>query len=187
MHERESPCAANADSSNESATTEFVALLNEHRSQLLSYIFCLTRNFDDAEDVFQQVSVTLWDKFGDYTSGTNFNAWARSIAKHKVLVFLRTQRRERAKLSDLLVEQLSERQFWETGDEEEKLKALAKCQEKLSEKDREMLSRCYSERGAPLAVAQEMQRSVQSIYNSISRIRRNLYQCIRRQLMGEMQ
>ena len=42
---------------------EFAELLRHHQTQLFGYIYSLVRDLDDADDLFQQTSLVLWDKF----------------------------------------------------------------------------------------------------------------------------
>ena len=40
--------------------------LARHQSQLFGYIYSLVRDLDDADDLFQQTSLVLWDKFDQF-------------------------------------------------------------------------------------------------------------------------
>ena len=55
---------------------EFVDLLQRATGQILAYINALLLNWNDAEDVFQDSCVVLWQKFDEFRPGTNFLAWA---------------------------------------------------------------------------------------------------------------
>src|SRR5690606_27673315 len=165
----------------------YVMLLRQHQNQLFGYIYCMVRNLPDAEDVFQQTSITLWDKFSEFTPGTNFGAWAKAVARNKSLAFLRSQRRERAKFSDEVLDQLAERDLWSPEALEERLTALARCRQKLSRMDQVLLSKCYGVASTIREVADQLGRPVDSVYSSLSRIRRALYDCIQRSLATERQ
>lgn len=164
---------------------DYVQLLRQHQNQLFGYIFCMVRNFSDAEDVFQQTSVTLWDKLSEYTPGTNFMAWAKAVARNKALTFLRTQRRERVRFTDEVIEQLADCELWTPDSLDERLKALSKCRQKLSEIDQGLLAKCYSSANSIRNVAEQIGRPVESVYSSLSRIRKALHDCIQRSLAME--
>ena len=53
--------------------------------------------------------------------------------------------------------------------------------ERLRERDRELLEACYADEGVN-ATAGRMGRSPQSVHNSLRRIRRALFDCVRRTL-----
>ena len=67
---------------------ELLNLLGTHRRQLFTFILGIVHNMDDAEDVFQQTSIVLWQKFDQFAKGTDFVAWACSIARFKAINFL---------------------------------------------------------------------------------------------------
>lgn len=164
---------------------DFIQQLGQHRNQLFGYIFCMVRNLPDAEDVFQQTSLTLWDKFDEFTPGTSFIAWAKAVARNKTLSFLRSQRRERARFSDEVIEQLAERDLWSPETLENRLSALARCRQKLSTMDQALLAKCYGAASSIRDAAHQVGRPVESVYSSLSRIRRALFECIQRSLAKE--
>ena len=50
----------------------FTEQLECHHRRLYGYIFTLLRNHQDAQDVFQQTSLVLWEKFDEFRPDTNF-------------------------------------------------------------------------------------------------------------------
>jgi RNA polymerase sigma-70 factor, ECF subfamily len=165
---------------------EFVRLLTQYKSQLFRYIFCTVHNLQDAEDIFQQASITLWDKFSEFTPGTNFFLWACSIARYKALAHLKSKDRQRLYFSEELIAELAENDASQSPAlEEARLRALAACREKLSAADQSLLAACYSDGSPVIDVAKRIGRPVGSVYDSLSRIRRALFDCIRRSLAME--
>ena len=80
---------------------EFVRLWTLHGQRVYAYLLTLTSNRADADEIFQEVGITLWEKFDQFESGTSFQAWARRVALNKVRSFrqLRRIRRFSAALS----------------------------------------------------------------------------------------
>ena len=70
------------DKSQESA---IVALLTELQMPLRLYVNSLLPGDPSAKDVTQQANATIWKKRLDFTPGSNFKAWAFSIARFEVL------------------------------------------------------------------------------------------------------
>lgn len=169
----------------EGADADFIALLQQHRTQVLGYLYCLVRNQADAEDLFQQVSLTMWNKFSEFELGSNFGGWATTIARNVTLAFLRAKERERARFSDELVIMLSSRNTWTPQEADERLAALAECQRKLSKSDQSLLAMYYGGGTTVKDVAQLLGRSAESVYTSLSRVRRSLYACIQRVISRE--
>ena len=67
---------------------------------------------------------------------------------------------------------------------ESRREALARCTAKLARSDRKLLEAWYDESSGVAAVAEREGRSPQSVHNSLRRIRRALFECIRRTLAG---
>lgn len=165
---------------------EFLQLLQAHQNQILSFIFCQVHHAADAEDLFQQTAIVLWEKFEQFEPGTNFLAWAKAIAGNKTLAFLRDRRRSQARFSETLIDQFAERPMWSTETNDQKLAALANCKQKLGANDQHLLRECYGTTATKIqSVADKLGRTADSIYVSLSRIRRVLAECIQRTLERE--
>jgi RNA polymerase sigma-70 factor (ECF subfamily) len=166
--------------------TEFAARLSHHQTQLFGYIYSLVRDLDDADDLFQQTSLVLWDKFHLYDPSKSFIAWACGVARYEVSNFLRSRSRQRLYFSDNLAIMLIEAHN-ELGEEplEDRRHALAQCMTKLRPKDQQLLDACYGRSARIPDVAEHWGRSTQSIHNSLRRIRRTLFECVNRSLAAE--
>jgi RNA polymerase sigma-70 factor (ECF subfamily) len=165
---------------------EFAARLRQHQTQLFGYIYSLVRDLDDADDLFQQTSLVLWDKFDVFDPSKNFIAWACGVARYEVLNFLRSRNRQRLYFSDNLAMILidAHEDFGEEP-QEDRLIALSECMKKLRPTDRELLDACYGRSARIPEVADDWGRSSQSIHNSLRRIRRSLFECVSRSLAKE--
>jgi RNA polymerase sigma-70 factor (ECF subfamily) len=162
---------------------EFTERLGRHRSQLFGYIYSLVRDLDDADDLFQQTSLVLWEKFDRYDPEKRFLSWACGVARFEVLNFLRGRGRRRLvlceELAELLIEAHDDR---ESELAEDRRAALADCLKNLGPKDVKLLDDCYGRPARIPDVAREWGRSSQSIHNSLRRIRQALFECVRRSL-----
>ncbi len=164
---------------------QFIELLMRHKSQLFGFIFAIVQNVADAEDVLQKTSVVLWKKFESFDADSNFVAWASSVAKFMSLKHLRNRRRDRLIFSEELVNELVQRQTNQAGLLATPTDRLAECLEKLPEKDRELIRRCYARGVTVKQVAENAGRPAGGVYNSLARIRRVLHACIRRARASE--
>src|SRR3954468_7653735 len=61
-----------------------VALMTRYQRQIFSYIYVLVPNRNDAEDLLQETSVVICEKFNEFREGTDFVAWACQIAFWRV-------------------------------------------------------------------------------------------------------
>src|SRR5207249_4463521 len=123
---------------------EFADYLRQHQSQLFGYIHSLIRDLNDADDLFQQTTVILWNKFNDFDRQRSFVAWACGVARLEVANFLRARGRQRLYFTDelnlLLIEAQDELTPLELDD---RRAALTQCVAKLRERDRRLLDECY--------------------------------------------
>ena len=67
------------------------------------------------------------------------------------------------------------------------MEALAKCLEKLNDRDRRMLKQCYSVDRDYKKIAASEGKTVVAVYQAISRIRKVLYHCIEQTMAAESQ
>jgi RNA polymerase sigma-70 factor, ECF subfamily len=167
------------------AKGEFAEYLRVHQSQVYSYIHSVVRDLNDADDIFQQTTLVLWNKFVDFDRSRSFVAWACGVARIEVASFLRTRSRRRLYFTDELNLLLVEAQEKMTPSElEERRAALVQCMQKLRDRDRQLLDACYGEAGVNTTATQQG-RSANSVHNSLRRIRRSLFECISRTLVQD--
>ena len=171
---------------NAERTGRFAQLLHESRRDLFAFIYSLVQHHADTEDVFQQTTLVLWNKFDDFVPGTNFAAWATRVAHLTARDFLRTRRRSIPCFSDELLESIAGA-YRPLGTDGNAMRseALAKCLEKLSGRDRKLVECCYSRDRDFAAIADAESRTVAAVYQAICRIRKNLYHCVVRTLAME--
>ncbi|MCA9260621.1 MAG: sigma-70 family RNA polymerase sigma factor, partial [Planctomycetales bacterium] len=164
----------------------FATLLDQHHRGLFAFVRALVPHYADAEDVYQQVALVLWKKFDDFEIGTNFRAWSAQVARNTARDFLRSQRRLAPCFSDDFLEALAAAHIERSGDEERfRAEALQRCLDKLSHRDRKLVDECYAPDRDFSAIAKSQNRSIDAIYQAISRIRKNLARCVRRSLTSE--
>ena len=159
-------------------TKEFVALLTRYSRRIYSFIRTLVPNQADAEDLLQEVSTTLWEKFGTFRKGSDFRAWAFQIAHYKVLNFRQRRTHLPQLFADDMVERLSHERLLLDDALEARFHALADCYQKLDRQDRELIDLRYTEGATIPAVAAHTGRSVNFVYKALRRIHSALYRCI---------
>jgi RNA polymerase sigma-70 factor (ECF subfamily) len=161
---------------------EFADAVRLSTSQILSYINALLLDWNDAEDVFQETCVVLWEKFDEFQPGTSFLAWALRIAQYKAMDHLKKRGRRaafHARLQDLLASEITEQDNEAVA---AGLNALSGCMDRLPSGDRELVTSCYGESKPVRELANQLGRSPQSVHNSLHRIRKTLLECVQRTL-----
>ncbi len=156
----------------------FVQLFARVRENLFAYIFTLLPQWSDAEDVFQQTSLVLWRKFGEFQPESNFLAWACRVALFEVRNFQRTASRDRLRFDDAVLAQLAQQRVISPEDANRKREFLLECIDKLSDDQRALLLRTYDDEKTIRQLADEFDRAPQTLYNRLNRIRRTLFECV---------
>lgn len=82
------------DDDNDDRSQRFVVQLNASHRSLLAYLVSLLGNRHDAEDVLH-ASVTMWRRFATFETGTDFLAWASTVAFYEARNFQRVAARSR--------------------------------------------------------------------------------------------
>jgi RNA polymerase sigma-70 factor, ECF subfamily len=169
----------NQDQENDSLPYEqFMQLFARVRENLFAYIFTMLPHWSDAEDVFQQTSLVLWRKFGEFEPGSNFLAWACRVAFFEVRNFRRVAGRDRLRFNDALLDQLAQERLVDPEIASRKRDFLIDCISKLSDDQRTLLVRTYSDEMNIRQLADELNRSPQTLYNRLNLIRRSLFDCV---------
>lgn len=134
----------------------------------------------DAQDILQETKMALWKSFDSFEPGTNFGAWARRTALHRILNYRRNKGREQQRLmfTDTCYERLAESFERDAGRREEQVERLRACIDKLQPSHREILMLRYFRSSSVEDVAARVDRSVDATYRVLSRIRLALRKCI---------
>ncbi len=75
-------------------TQEFVGLLTNHQEVIRAYIISQLPGCSEIHDILQEVNFLLWEKRLDFKLGTNFGAWACTVAYYKVLDYRKKQKKD---------------------------------------------------------------------------------------------
>jgi RNA polymerase sigma-70 factor, ECF subfamily len=169
----------------EARQDEFVRLTSIHSQRVYQFILMLGIRGADADEVFQDTCLVLWNKFDSYESTGNFYAWACKIAYLKILERRRANRRLHLFSADVLGV-LADKAMTHADELEVRREALNECLERLNEKDRELIEQRYYFRSTPKEIATKESRSVYSIYRALCRIHNKLFECVEARLKEEM-
>jgi RNA polymerase sigma-70 factor (ECF subfamily) len=156
----------------------FVGEFARHRDRLFAYVYSLLPRREDAEDVFQRVSVVLWQKIDTWDAGVEFLSWACGVAFYEVKNFLRVSGRDRLRFGDALLERLAQERPATLATRDERIAALEGCLQKLDAAERELVRRAYGDDVAVRALAAEKGKAAQTLYNRLHQIRRQLFECV---------
>ena len=68
-------------------------LFTRHQNRIYGYILTLMPHSADTEDIMQETASVAWEKFETFEEGTDFAAWLKKIAFHKVMDYREPGRR----------------------------------------------------------------------------------------------
>lgn len=164
---------------------EFIKLFTRYQRRVFLFILSQVPNPVDAEEIHQETNVIIWRKFDRFELGTNFLAWSCQIANYEVLKYRQRQRRDRHLFSDEFVRQVASDAVEQADELEQRRQHLAVCLSKLRSNDLELIQQRYASGESGKSVAELIGRPINSVYQSLSRIRRTLLECVNRKIRAQ--
>lgn len=164
----------------------FLKLFLRHQGDLRAFLGSVVSDRAAAEDLFQEISLVLWQSFGNYDPSRPFGAWARGIAVKKVL-----QGREKSRRLPLAFSPQAIQAVLDAYDRTEDLAPdpshLRDCISKLPPRSQTLLALRY-ERSLKLAqIAREIGSTLDAVHKLLSRIREALQECLQSRLRSDPQ
>ena len=159
-------------------SSELVQLMMKYQRKLFGYILTLVPSRSDAEDILQETSLTICEKFADFETGTNFYSWACQIAYWKVRAARKKFATSKIIFNEEVLEAVSQTRLEMEDELDIRHNALSRCLHKLNERDRRMVLVRYESGHNVKAAAQACGRTIQGAYKALNRIRKTLYDCV---------
>ncbi|MBK1881453.1 sigma-70 family RNA polymerase sigma factor [Luteolibacter pohnpeiensis] len=166
----------------------FIKLLTDHQPVICSFVISLLPGAPGVDDVIQETNVVLWKKRDQFELGTNFRAWALTIARFQVMAHLRDLRQRRWVTLDEDVAQLLAEELIDQPDPEfteRRFAALSNCLLKLRPEDRDLLMQRYWRRIGLQDFATSRQRSLSGLKVQLFRLRAALKRCVENQMSSD--
>lgn len=160
---------------------DFLKLFLRNQDGLRAFLGSVVRDRASADDLFQEVSLALWESFASYDAGRPFGAWARGVALKKVL-----QGREKSRKIPLAFSPQTIQAVLDAYDRTEAAapdtEGLRECISKLPPRSQSLLALRY-ERSLKLGeIAREVGSTLDAVHKLLGRIRENLQACLERRL-----
>lgn len=163
----------------------FTSLLSKDRIRIFSFIRSLIPHNSDAEDVYQRVCLTLWKKFEEFDRNRDFFPWACGIAFYTVRNHHRSLRHDRHYFDQDLMETMSRKREQHLANYNSRIDFLHECLSSLTSSDQKLLRDAVYEKQSIPEIAKTTEKSIQTLYNRMSFLRRELAACISRKLQNE--
>jgi len=163
-------------------SNEFHEFLNitENRSRILALIIAMVRDFEVAEDLFQETVMEILKSRDQFDPARRFTPWACGIARNVVRAHWRRQKRQPASGVSEMVADLA--QVSVEGDSDlwrRERVALRRCLQKLPDRMRQLVLLRYGHNYKGGELARRAAYRQGSIRTTLARVRGQLRQCIR--------
>jgi RNA polymerase sigma-70 factor, ECF subfamily len=160
---------------------EFIVEFSKNSRRVYGYIRTLAPDINDANEVYQNVSLVLWNKFQEFIPGSNFFSWACQIALFEVRK-LRDGKARAKMFSDESLDILSAEFQRRDDNSTARMDALLECLDKLPTDDRTLIDQRYFGDRKPPEIAEQIGRSLASVYRALARIHDLLMICVQRKV-----
>jgi len=165
------------------AHDELVRHLLADRAKLLAYIWVIVRDEHAAEDVFQEVSMLALHKRDEIEDAGHLMHWLRAAARNKSLHVLRDRRTAPSPIDDDVLEMMNPHfARHDTLDNLEVIDAIKHCKAQLAPNARRVIEARYRDGLTGPKLADRFGRSVNTVYQALTRAHRALADCIRKRL-----
>jgi RNA polymerase sigma-70 factor (ECF subfamily) len=165
---------------------KFTRLWTEAQPMVSAYVAACVPDFHAAEDLLQNVAVTLLRKFDEYDASRPFIGWAIGIAKFEILRHRRRQARSVLDFRPELADELADELVQMTPELELRAQALRRCTEQLQGRSSEIVRLCYAEGLKPRQIAETLGLNSLVVRVALNRARSALRKCIERRLRREV-
>ena len=120
-------------------STELLQLMMKYQRRIFAYIHTLVPSRSDAEDILQEASLTICEKFKDFELGTNFYSWACQIAYWKVRAARKKYATAKVVFNQEVLDVISQTRSEMEEELDVRHEALSRCLQKLNDRDRRMV------------------------------------------------
>jgi len=162
-----------------------MVLITRHQRQIFSYIYVLVPNRSDAEDLLQETSLVICEKFHEFEDGTDFVAWACQIAYWRIRYSRQKFARSKVVFDQEIVDVVAQTANDMADELDDRHEALGRCLQKLHSRDRELLTARYEPGGGVGEAARRSGRTVKTAYKALARLRKLLLDCVTTRLGRE--
>lgn len=164
------------------AQKQLMLLMTQHQRRIFGYLYTLVPDRHDAEDLLQETSLVICEKFHEFRPGTDFVAWACQIAWWRVRASRQKFARSKVVFDDTVLEAVAHTASELAPEMSVRHEALAKCLAKLHPRDRELLMTRYEPGNGVEEAARRTGRSMDAAYKALTRLRKLLFDCVNNQL-----
>jgi len=152
------------------------------RPVLVAHIAAVVSDFAVAEDILQEVIVEISNRWQEYNPSGPLRVWCLDIARQQALAWIQTQRGARPVLDTEALAALATDPTWHNTPGPGMLPpdALRDCVGRLTHEARVILELSYGQGQSCKQIAEDCERTIESIYVALTRIRDHVRKCVMR-------
>jgi RNA polymerase sigma-70 factor (ECF subfamily) len=156
--------------------------LFEARQRLSAAAWLIVRDAQATEDLFQNVALKSVTKNVSFEHEGALLSWAMVSIKREAIDWLRKRKPETLGLESELLDLISDEWSMHPQPEGRRMEALRECLASVPEKSRQLLHLRYFDGHSCDEVARKVGANVDAVYQRLSRLHRQLKQCVEQRL-----
>jgi RNA polymerase sigma-70 factor (ECF subfamily) len=168
--------------------SQLLQLFARHNRALRAYSRMILPSVDPIDDVMQEASIVIWEKQDQLRHAEEFLLWAKTIVRNISFRYRRKLVVDRHVFSEDLVNRLldeSDAVQAESDSSAREFRALMSCLNKLPKERKQLILAPYRKPGAVKELAAKANRSPNSLYKVVQRLRIKLMDCVENELNTE--
>ena len=158
-------------------SSELLQFMMKYQRRIFAYINTLVPSRSDAEDILQETSLTICEKFS--TSKQVLISTLGLAKLHTGRLGLQEKfATSKVVFNQEVLDVISQTRFEMEEELDKRHGALSRCLKKLNDRDRRMVLTRYETGKNVSAAAQASGRTIQGAYKALNRIRKTLFDCV---------
>lgn len=175
--------------SNDINNKELAVFWVQCQPTISAFIHSLVPNFQDADDILQNLAIITVEKYDQFDKNRSFSAWCMGIAKNLILKYY-SNKGTKQPILDIeaikKVAQVYEQDTQSIHDQIDLMKnALQKCIKRLKDKIKKIVEMHYIDELSPDRIAQLLSLTSNNVSVTLHRVRLSLKACVN-QVLSEV-
>lgn len=136
---------------------------------------------NDADDVLQETSMVLLEKWKQFDREREFLPWACGVARLQVFRFVRQHRTSRLYLDESILSHIAdvaEKSLQDSDNVETRLDALRQCIERLDEDSKKLVESRYWTSQSTKQISKTSGKPLVTVYKHLAKARTQLMNCV---------
>ena len=168
------------DKKDQVKSEEFLNLLMQKQMRIYAFILSIVRNFEDADDIFQDTVNTMWQKFSESQPIQDFVAWGIQMAYYKILDYRKKQKSSvHIHFDSQLFDKVLAAAKNINMECDERIEKLKKCLKRLGPRGKKIIELRYYQDLKPQQISELLGLSILNVYKIMSRIHSQLVHCVK--------